>query len=66
MKKNFLDWFALILVVIGAVNWGLVGAFNFNLVEFITLNISWLSRTIYILVGIAGLYSIWAIIKELI
>ena len=49
---------ALVLVIIGAINWGLVGIFNFNLVETIFGVMSIVSRIIYILVGISG---IWAI-----
>lgn len=53
-----LDTIALILVIIGAINWGLIGIFNFNLVETIFGGFSVLSRIIYTLVGISGLYSI--------
>lgn len=55
MSKGF-DYTALTLVIIGAVNWGLVGFFQFDLVNFIFGNMSWLSRIIYALVGLAGLY----------
>ena len=59
MRTKPFDYTALILVIIGAVNWGLIGFFEFNLVEvlFGDLN-SALSRVIYALVGIAGLYAI--------
>lgn len=50
---------ALILVVIGALNWGLVGFFNFNLVSAIFGERSAASKVIYALVGIAGLYSVF-------
>lgn len=53
-----LDIIALILVIIGAINWGLIGLFNFNLVDTIFGAMSIVSRIIYTLVGIAGLYSI--------
>lgn len=55
-----LDGLALILVVIGAINWGLIGFFNFNLVDslFGPVSTSALSRIIYALVGIAGLYAL--------
>jgi len=56
---NILQKIALVLVIIGALNWGLVGIFNFNLVAFIFDNISPIvSRIIYSLVGIAGIISI--------
>ena len=53
-----IDTIALILVIIGAINWGLVGIFNFNLVDAIFGAMSVISRIIYILVGISGLWSI--------
>lgn len=46
---------ALTVAIIGCVNWGLIGLFNFNLVETLFGNLSFL---IYIVVGIAGLWSI--------
>jgi len=49
---------AMILVIIGALNWGLIGLFKFNLVECLFGNMSALSRIIYTLVGISGLYLI--------
>lgn len=53
-----LDVIALILVVIGAVNWGLIGFFDFNLVSALFGSMTTFSRVIYSLVGIAGLYAI--------
>lgn len=53
-----LDAIMLILVIIGAVNWGLIGFFQFNLVDNLFGVASIFSRVIYALVGIAGLYSI--------
>ncbi len=55
---KFLNYLVLTLVVIGALNWLLVGAFEFNLVETLFNGFSIVSRIVYILVGIAG---IWAI-----
>lgn len=49
---------ALALVIIGALNWLLVGLFNFNLVDAIFGVQSALSKIIYIIVGIAGLWSL--------
>ena len=49
---------ALTLVIIGAINWLLVGLFKFNLVDAIFGSLSLLARIIYIIVGIAGLWSI--------
>lgn len=53
---KWLDVTALIITVIGAINWGLIGLFGFDLVAFIFGDMSWLSRIIYTLVGICGLY----------
>lgn len=56
--NRYLDYTALAVTIIGAVNWGLIGFFNFNLVGFLFGYESWLSRIIYMLVGICGLYLI--------
>ncbi len=53
-----LDITALIITIIGAVNWGLVGIFNFNLVSFLFGQMTWLARIVYTLVGLSGLYLI--------
>lgn len=53
-----LDYIALILVVIGAINWGLIGFFNFDLVKAIFGNMTLITRIIYSLVGVSGLYSL--------
>ena len=55
---KILDIVALVLVIIGALNWGLIGIFGFDLVATIFGELSVLSRIIYTLVGIAGLWSI--------
>ena len=61
-QKNLsaLSWAAIALVVIGALNWGLVGLFNFNLVAALFGSGSALSRLVYVVVAIAGLYLIAA------
>ena len=53
-----LYYIALTLVIIGAINWLLIGLFNFDLVATIFGAMSVMSRIIYVLVGIAGLISI--------
>ncbi|HTX87062.1 MAG TPA: DUF378 domain-containing protein [Candidatus Nanoarchaeia archaeon] len=60
MKLNIWDWIAFILVIIGALNWGLVGFFNWDLVAAIFGAMSMVSRIIYALVGLAGIYMIFA------
>lgn len=47
---------ALIITIIGAINWGLIGLFDFNLVSFLFGVGSIITRIIYILVGICGIY----------
>lgn len=49
---------ALTLVIVGAVNWGLIGFFGFNLVNMLFGGWPWIERIIYSLVGICGLFSI--------
>jgi hypothetical protein len=65
MIKNLmlLDWVALILVIVGGLNWGLVGIFGFDLVASIFGAMSMLSQIIYVLVGISALYLVFAIGK---
>lgn len=58
MHNKFLDCIALTIAIVGAVNWGLIGFFDFNLVATVFGSMSWLSRIIYVLVGICGLYLI--------
>lgn len=53
-----IDTIALVLVIIGAIVWGLIGLFNFNLVDKIFGTMSIISRIIYTLVGISGLWAI--------
>jgi uncharacterized membrane protein YuzA (DUF378 family) len=59
MKKNFLDWLTLVLVIVGGLNWGLVGLFSFDLVNFIFGSIVWLANLVYILVGLSAVYMIY-------
>jgi len=63
MRYDGLDWLAIVLTIIGALNWGLVGIFRFNLVTFLFGANSLLSRTIFTLVGIAGIYLIYTVSK---
>ena len=53
---KFLGSTALVLVVIGALNWGLVGFFDYNLVDSVFQHGSVLARVVYALVGLAGLW----------
>ncbi len=62
--KNWLDWVALVLVIIGALNWGLVGIGMGDLVDMLVGSVEWLATTIYVLVGLAGLYMIYFAVKK--
>ena len=53
-----IDYIVLVLVIIGAINWGLVGFFGLDLVAFLFGSMSVLSRIIYAVIGICGLYAI--------
>ena len=59
-----LDTIALILIIIGAVNWGLIGFFQFDLVASLFGTMSVFSRVVYALVGVAGLYSLSFFAKD--
>ena len=52
MENKAMDATALTISIIGAINWGLIGFFNFNLVSFLFGSMTWLSRFIYDFVGI--------------
>ncbi len=53
---KMLDNASLLLVIVGAINWLLVGLFKFDLVAFIFGDMSFLSRAVYTIVGLCGLY----------
>ena len=55
---EMLQKIALVLTIIGAINWGLIGLLDFNLVEMIAGGVDMIERIIYILVGIAGIINI--------
>ena len=60
MKK--IETIAAVLVILGAINWGLVGLFDFDVVEFL-LGAILIDRLIYILIGIAGVFQIVSWVK---
>lgn len=59
MKMKELDWVAWTFVVLGALNWGLVGAFKLDLVQTILGTSPGLVQLVYILIGLSGLYSLY-------
>lgn len=65
MKKyNILDWVAISLVIIGGLNWGLVGFFDYDLVKVIFGDMTMMSKIIYDLVGLAALYMIYVVLRS--
>jgi uncharacterized membrane protein YuzA (DUF378 family) len=58
MKMNSIDWIALVLLVVGGLNWGLVGLFSFDLVAAIFGGGSFLARIVYTLVGVSAVYTL--------
>lgn len=55
-KMGALDWITFVLVMIGGLNWGLVGFFQFDLVEAVFGDMTSMSRIIYGLVGLSTVY----------
>jgi len=60
-KMSGVDWLALVLVLVGALNWGLVGFFGFDLVAAIFGDMTTWSRIVYAIVGLAAVYMILAL-----
>lgn len=58
-KMNALDWVAMVLLIVGGLNWGMVGLFNQDIVATLFGTQSALSRIVYVLVGLSALYSIY-------
>ncbi len=56
---------ALAIAIVGCINWGLVGIFNFNLVEFLFGDATILTRIVYILVAISGIITLGIFTKDL-
>lgn len=64
MKMNALDWVAWVLVIVGGLNWGLVGFFKWDLVAAIFGDMSGVSRVVYGLVGLAALYMLVMVVAK--
>lgn len=62
-RMTAVDWVAMILLIVGGVNWGLVGLFNFDLVAALFGEMSTVSRIVYALVGLSALYSLYTCAK---
>ena len=63
MEHSVWDWIAGILLIVGGLNWGLIGLFNFNLVTTI-FGTAIITKIIYVLVGISAIYMIFAMMRE--
>ena len=61
---SMLDKLALALVIIGGLNWGLVGLLNLDLVQLILGSIPILAQLVYIVVGLAALYMVYFAVKK--
>ena len=55
-RMNALDWIALVLLIIGGLNWGLIGAIGVDLVATLFGSGSAITRGVYLLVGLSALY----------
>lgn len=56
---KYINFLALTVLIVGGLNWGLIGLFNFDLVATLFGGAtSWLSRTVYTLVGLSAVYSL--------
>jgi uncharacterized protein len=62
---NPVDWVALVLLLIGGLNWGLMGLFSFDLVARLFGDLTIITRIVYLLVGISALWSIFALTTHL-
>lgn len=59
MRTRTFDWTALTLIIIGAINWGLVGLFQFDLIASVFGGTGvWVSRIVYSLIGLSGIYAL--------
>lgn len=62
-KRNWFDWLTLVLVLIGGINWGLVGLFKFDLLVKL-FGVGTFTNVLYDLVGLSALYVIYLVANE--
>jgi len=62
MAKSTLDWIALVLLIIGGLNWGLA-VFDINVVTSLLGSIAYAVKVVYALVGLSALYTIYFLFK---
>lgn len=58
-RMNAAEWIPMLLLMIGGLNWGLIGLFDFNLVTYLFGEMTTLTRIVYVAVGVSALYSIY-------
>jgi len=64
MRMGTIDWLAWVLVVLGALNWGLIAVADLNLLTAILGTTGGFADVLYILIGLGGLYQIWYVIEK--
>ncbi|AJF62449.1 MAG: hypothetical protein QT11_C0001G0300 [archaeon GW2011_AR20] len=64
MARNTWEIVALVLLVVGGLNWGLFGAFSFNVVDTVFGAGSVVARIVYVLVGVSAIYALFFAFKE--
>ncbi|MGN6704268.1 MAG: DUF378 domain-containing protein [Burkholderiaceae bacterium] len=62
-RMSAVDWIAMILLIIGGINWGLIGLFDFDLVAYLFGAMTGISRIIYTVVGLCALYALYLCAK---
>ncbi|PWF41533.1 DUF378 domain-containing protein [Massilia glaciei] len=62
-NMSALDWIAMVLMIVGGINWGLVGLYNIDLVATLLGTMTPAARAVYVLVGLAALYSLYLAVK---
>ena len=62
--KQVVNVVALVLLIVGGLNWGLVGLFGFDLVEFLLGAVPFLQKLVYVLVGLAAVYEAFVAFKK--
>jgi uncharacterized protein len=63
LESKYGEWIATLLLVVGGINWGMIGLFNFDMVAFLFGQQSILSRIIYVVIGIGALYWLYITAK---
>lgn len=63
-KMNWLEWSTVVLVILGALNWGLVGVFNFNLVAWFFGDMKMIISIVYTLIGLSAFYAVYMVLTK--